>query len=232
MDSTSVRRPVPRSGWVFLVLAMLCTAPAVVWLVNGVWASLIGPPLVLGTLAVGIPLFARESEDFRGACLAVGWCLVVLSVLGSVFGLFVLTPPGIVLLAAASRSRPEPRHLPLAIGALVSAATLGFAGWAIVETWIAPHFQEPDALVATVQDRSLLLDGGFPELLTYDGSRLGHGATHVDLSSPGDGPGGRLVVVFDPRTPDADLTVLRQLLADLPGVSNVTLCAPPAGNCR
>nr|BEK71089.1 hypothetical protein KPHV_83160 [Kitasatospora purpeofusca] len=41
----------------------------------------------------------------------------------------------------------------------------------------------------------------------------------------------RLVVVFDPRTPDAELAVLRRLITDLPGVTDLHLCDPPTGNC-
>ncbi|MEV7941925.1 hypothetical protein AB0O82_38145 [Kitasatospora sp. NPDC088264] len=228
METLSVHRSVPRAGRVLAVAAALCAAPAVVWVIL-VGGSLIDGPLVLGSLAAAAPLFARDAVNFRTACLVFGWGLLAVSALGTPFGLFVLAPAGVVLLTAASRARPEPRRLPLLLGALVATATLGFAGWAAGTIWIAPYFQEPDAFVATVQkDSPLLGTGPRPELL-YDGSGLGHGATHVSVL---EADAVRLVVVFDPRTPDAGLAVLRRLLADLPGVADVRLCDPPAGNCR
>ncbi|MFB7618069.1 hypothetical protein [Kitasatospora sp. NPDC056181] len=228
METSSVRRSVPRAGRVLAVAAALCAAPAVAWVVL-VGGSLIDGPLVLGSLAATAPLFARDAAGFRRVCLATGWGLLAVSVLGFLFALFVLAPAGVVLLAAASRSRPEPRRLPLLIGALTASVTLGFAGWAAGAVWIAPYFQEPDAFVAAVRpDSPLLRSGHHPELL-YDGSGLGHGATLVSLV---DGDTARLVVVFDPRTTGADLAVLRRMLAGLPGVTDVRLCDPPAGNCR
>ncbi|MDY0816236.1 hypothetical protein [Kitasatospora purpeofusca] len=183
-------------------------------------------PLILGSLAAAVPLLARDCTDFRPACLVFGCGLLALPVFSILFGPFTLTlvPAGIVLLIAASYTRPEPGRLPLLIGTLVSAATLGYAGWTIGIPWIAPYFQEPDAFVATVQ-----MDTPLPGI-GYDGSGLGHGATRVfTLASATER---RVVVVFDPRAPDADLAVLRRLITDLPGVTDVRLCDPPAGNCR
>ncbi|GAA1406769.1 hypothetical protein GCM10009639_54950 [Kitasatospora putterlickiae] len=221
-------RSVPRAGRVLAVAATLCGAPAVLWVVL-VGGSLIDGPLVLGSLGAAAPLLARDATAFRTACLVFGWGLLAVSVLGALIGLFVLAPAGVVLLTAASRARPEPRCLPLLLGTLVATATLGFAGWRFGTTSIAPYFQEPDAFVATVQkDSPLLRTGPHPELL-WDGSGLGHGATLVSMRET---DSVRLVVVFDTRTSDADLAVLRRLLADLPGVATVRLCDPPAGNCR
>ncbi|MFD7416553.1 hypothetical protein ACFVZ3_31250 [Kitasatospora purpeofusca] len=193
--------------------------------------SLIGMPLILGSLAAAVPLLARDCTDFRPACLVFGCGLLALPFLSVLFGIFtlVLAPAGIVLLTAASCTRPEPGRLPLLIGTLVSATTLGFAGWTIGIPWIAPYFQEPDAFVATVRaDSPLRGTGPHPELL-HDGSGLGHGATRVFRR---ESDTVRLLVVFDPRTPDADLAVLRRLITDLPGVTDVRLCDPPTGNCR
>ncbi|WP_327075587.1 hypothetical protein OG196_43475 (plasmid) [Kitasatospora purpeofusca] len=193
--------------------------------------SLIGIPLILGSLAAAIPLLTRDSTDFRPVCLVFGCGMLALPFFGLLFGPFTLAlvPAGIVLLTAASCTHPEPGRLPLLIGTLVSATTLGFAGWTIGIPWIAPYFQEPDAFVATVQrDSPLRGFGPHPELLD-DGSGLGHGATRVFRR---ESDTIRLVVVFDPRTPDTELAVLRHLITDLPGVTDVRLCDPPAGNCR
>ncbi|WP_435652062.1 hypothetical protein [Kitasatospora purpeofusca] len=186
-------------------------------------------PLILGSLAAAVPLLARDCTDFRPACLVFGCGLLGFSLLGLPFGMLMLAPAGIVLLTAASCTRPEPGRLPLLVGTLVSATTLGFTGWTIGIPWIAAYFQEPDAFVATVRtDSPLRGTGPHPELL-YNGSGLGHGATRVFMLES-DTVG--LFVVFDPRTPDADLAVLRRLITDLPGVTDVRLCDPPAGNCR
>ncbi|MFD4907308.1 hypothetical protein [Kitasatospora purpeofusca] len=208
--------------------AALCAAPAMIWGVH-YFETFIGIPLILGSLAAAVPLLARDCTDFRPACLVFGCGLLALSIPLFLYRMFMLAPAGIVLLAAASCTRPEPGRLPLLIGTLVSAINLAFAGWAIGIHWIAPYFQEPDAFVATVQTDSPLRGiGPHPELL-HDGSGLGHGATRV-FTRESDTVG--LFVVFDPRTPVADLAVLRRLITDLPGVTDVRLCDPPAGNCR
>ncbi|MEV6971996.1 hypothetical protein [Kitasatospora sp. NPDC093806] len=228
METLSVSRPVPRAGRVLAVAAALCAAPALVLGVLFV-ESLIGIPLILGSLAAAAPLLSQDCTDFRPACLVFGWGLLAVSVLGAPLGLIVLTPASVVLLTAASRARPEPRRLPLLLGALVATATLGSVAWAVGVTWIAPYFREPDAFVATLRKDSPLLGAGpHPELL-LDGSGFGHGATRVSMP---EADRVRLVVAFDPRTPDADLAVLRRLITDLPGVTDVRLCDPPAGNCR
>ncbi|MEV7188240.1 hypothetical protein [Kitasatospora sp. NPDC093102] len=232
METASARRRVPRTARVLAVLAMLCTAPALAWAAGGD-KSFIGDPLVFGSLVTTAPLFTRDADTFRTACRLTGWGVLAFSALGFLSGLFLLTPAGIVFLAAGSRSRPEPRRLPLLVGGLVTAATLGFAGWMIGEIWIAPYFQEPDAFLATIQEGSPLLSvGQRPAGILSDGSGLGHGATDVGLKESDGIPGARLVVVFDPHTPAADLAVLRQRIADLPGVRDVRLCNPPARNCR
>ncbi len=219
--------PIPRAGRILAVAAALCAAPAVIWGVQS-FETVFGMPMILGSLAAAVPLLARDSADFRPACLVFGCGLLALSVLSLPLRMFTLAPAGIVLLTAASCTRPEPGRLPLLIGTLVSATTLGFAGWTIGIPWIAPYFQEPDAFVAVRTDSPLRGTGPHPELL-HDGSGLGHGATRV-FSLESDTV--RLLVVFDPRTPDADLAVLRRLITDLPGVTDVRLCDPPAGNCR
>ncbi|MFE6750792.1 hypothetical protein ACFVGM_33410 [Kitasatospora purpeofusca] len=118
--------------------AALCAAPAMFWGVQA-FDSLIGMPLILGSLSAAVPLLARDSTDFRPACLVFGCGLLALPLLGVLFGMvtLMLVPAGIVLLAAASCTRPEPGRLPLLIGTLVSAVTLGFAGWTIGIPWIA-----------------------------------------------------------------------------------------------
>nr|BEK71090.1 hypothetical protein KPHV_83170 [Kitasatospora purpeofusca] len=137
METLSVGRPVPRAGWVLAVAAALCAAPVLV--LGVLWVkTLVGLPLILLSLAAAAPLLSQDCTDFRPACLVFGWGLLAVSVLGAVLGLFVLAPSGIVLLTAASRARPEPRRLPLLIGALVATATLGFIGWAVGTVWIAP----------------------------------------------------------------------------------------------
>ncbi|MGW3229996.1 hypothetical protein [Kitasatospora sp. NPDC001095] len=61
---------------------------------------------------------------------------------------------------------------------------------------------------------------------------FGHGAASVSLGEVGAVPGGTLTVVFDIRTPAAELDLLRQRTADLPGVGDVGLCSPSNDNCR
>lgn len=230
--ASATRRRVPRAARVLAVLAVVCAAPALAWVVV-VGGSFIDGPLVLGSLATAVPLFTRDAATFRTACLATGWAVLVLSALGFLFGLFALTPAGIVLLTAGSRSHPGPRRLPLLVGGLVSATALGLAGWVIGQSWVAPYFREPDAYLATVREGSPLLGlGPRPAEIRGDGSGLGHGATDVSLAETGGVPGGRLIVVFDPRTPAADLAVLRQRIVGLPGVGDVRLCDPPTHNCR
>ncbi|WP_149030628.1 hypothetical protein [Kitasatospora sp. MBT66] len=98
-------------------------------------------PMILGSLSAAVPLLARDSTDFRPACLVFGCGLLAFSVLVLPYRMFTLAPAGIVLLTAASCTRPEPGRLPLLIGTLVSATTLGFAGWDIGTTWTAPWSQ-------------------------------------------------------------------------------------------
>ncbi|PJN29401.1 hypothetical protein CG736_02320 [Kitasatospora sp. CB02891] len=214
-----------------MVLATLCAAPGVLWVVL-VGGSGIDFGLVLGALAAAAPLLARDVATFRTACLTMSCAVLGIAVLGFLFGLFVLLPAGLVLLTAASRARPEPRPGPLALGVLVSTVTLGLAGWLIGEAWVAPLFRGPDAYLATVQEGSPLLPTGHTHAISYDAQDLGHGATHVFLLETGGVPGAGLTVVFDPRTSAADRAELRRTIAELPGVTNVRLCRPAASNCR
>ncbi|MGW3181683.1 hypothetical protein ACWDD9_20650 [Kitasatospora sp. NPDC001119] len=231
VDTSGVCRPVPRAARVLVVLAMLCTAPALVWAAASGGTFLDGP-LMLGSLVTPVPLLARSADNFRAACRVTGWGVLALSAVGFLFGLFVLAPVGIVLLAAASRSCPGSRRLPLLVGTLVPVVTLGLAGWVFGPLLIGPYFREPDAFLATVREGSSLLGPSLPAELLVDGSGLGHGATSVSVGQTGGVPGGTLTVVFAPRTPAADLAVLRQRIAGLPGVGDVRLCNPPAHNCR
>ncbi|MER7585647.1 hypothetical protein [Kitasatospora sp. NPDC097691] len=227
-----MRRPVPRAARVLVVLAIPCAAPAMGWLVFS-HGTVIDGPLMLGPLMTAAPQFARAADDFRTACLVNGWGLLGIGGIGFIFGLFVLMPAGIVLLAAASPTRPRPRRFPVLVGGVVSAVTLGLAGWVLGPVWIGPYFQEPDAFLATVHEDSPLLGVGLrPTTLRVNATDLGHGATLVSLGETGGVPGGRLTVVFAPGAPTADLAVLRQRIAGLPGVSDARLCSPPAHNCR
>lgn len=230
MEISDVRRRVPRAARVLAVLAVLCVAPAVVWVASGS-GTFIAAPLLLGSLATVVPLVTRDVDSFRMACRATGWGLIVVSAVGFLFGCFVLMPAGIVLVAAGSQSRPGSHRLPLLVGGLVSAATVGFAAWVLGPILIAPHFREPDAFLATVQEGSPLL-GHLPPELVLNGSGLGHGARIVSMGEIAGVPGATLTVVFAPRTPASDLAVLRERIAGLPGVSDVRLCSPTAGNCR
>ncbi|WP_380283971.1 hypothetical protein [Kitasatospora purpeofusca] len=230
-----MRDSVPRSARVLAVLAVLCAAPAVFW-VAAVGGSVIDGGLVVGALVAAAPLLARKAADFRVYCLVAGWVLLAFSVLGFLSGLFVLAPAGVILLAAGSRARPGSHRLAVLAGGTVSVVTLGLAGWAIGQTWISPHFQDPDAYVATVREDSPLLSATY-SLSTVlrgaaDSPALGDSVTDISLSRNGGTPGARLIVVFDPRTPATTLADLRQKIAGLPGVEDVGLCDPPTGNCR
>ncbi|MEV6973733.1 hypothetical protein [Kitasatospora sp. NPDC093806] len=140
MDTSDVHQPIPRAGRILVVAAVLCIAPGAGWVaLSG--GSPIDGPLVIGSLVTTAPLFYREAAAFTTACLATGWGLLTVSLLGALGGLFVLAPAGIVLLSAASRSRPRPHLLPLLLGILVAASTIGLIGWVVAEPWIAPFFQ-------------------------------------------------------------------------------------------
>ncbi|MER7708642.1 hypothetical protein ABTX81_37905 [Kitasatospora sp. NPDC097605] len=226
---------VPRGARVLAVLAVLCAAPAVFWVVD-VGGSVIDGGLVVGALVAAAPLLARKAADFQVYCLVAGWALLAFSTLGFFTGLFVLAPAGVVLLAAGRRARPGSHRLAALAGGTVSAVTLGLAGWAIGQIWISPYFQDPDAYLATVREDSPLLSATYsvPTALQGAGDNpvLGHSVSDLSPSGNGGMPAARLVVVFDPRAPAAALADLRQKIADLPGIEDVRLCDPPTGNCR
>ncbi|MCG6495227.1 hypothetical protein [Kitasatospora sp. A2-31] len=111
------------------MLATLCAAPTLAWVAVG-GGTFIDGPLVLGSLATPAPLFARDADNFRTACRIVGCGVLAGSAVGLLFGMFMLVPAGVVLLAAASRSRPGSPRLPMPAGAVVLLVTLVLAGWA------------------------------------------------------------------------------------------------------
>ncbi|MFF0295167.1 hypothetical protein ACFYST_18145 [Kitasatospora sp. NPDC004614] len=111
------------------MLAVLCAAPVVLWVVL-IDAWTMGGPLVLGAVTTAVPLFAREAANFWTGCVIIGWILFAVSVLGCIFGLFLLMPASIVLLAAATQADPQAPRLPMYVGIVITAATLGFVCWA------------------------------------------------------------------------------------------------------
>ncbi|MFI9787468.1 hypothetical protein ACIHEI_28775 [Kitasatospora sp. NPDC051984] len=225
VDTVEQSDRVPRSGRILAALAVLCAAPAVFWIVVYVPGAPFDGMVGLGAAATTAPLFTRDAAAFRTSCLITGWALFAVSVLGFLFALFVLMPASFVLLIAASQARPRPPRLPMTYGIVVSAATLGFAGWALG----TPFFLEPDVLLATVQEGSPLLKRGHSTPVPSD---FGHGAVSVYLTETGGAPGGTLHVRFAPRTPAADLAELRRAVAGLPGVSNLRICNQQDPTCH
>ncbi|MFF0390567.1 hypothetical protein ACFYS8_18030 [Kitasatospora sp. NPDC004615] len=129
VDTTERPDPVPRAARFTAVLAVLCAAPVVLWVVL-IDAWTMGGPLVLGAVTTAVPLFAREAANFWTGCVIIGWILFAVSVLGCIFGLFLLMPASIVLLAAATQADPQAPRLPMYVGIVITAATLGFVCWA------------------------------------------------------------------------------------------------------
>ncbi|MFB7950246.1 hypothetical protein ACFC6L_35680 [Kitasatospora phosalacinea] len=123
--------------------AVPCAAVWLLWPVAEDGEVLLSVLLAVPSLLVLLPWRARTGEGFADCCWAVGWLLAGSSVVGAPFGLFLLLPAGVLLLAAGFRARPGSGRLPVVLGWTAAAFFLLSGLWLLYACLVDPLPEGP-----------------------------------------------------------------------------------------
>ena len=215
-------------GWQRALVVAACAVAllGLIWMTGpNVTAAVLAPLVLIPTAA---PLLARRRRSFTILCIVTGVALLVIGVLGIIFGLTIFIPAALLLLIA---SLTDPRealirgHAFAATGALL--ATLAAVAWsaAIYQSNTGyPH----TILVQT--DAVFWRQPDLNQLINSSGEGIGHGATEVSYTGTA-GSGAVIHVSYRVNLSANDLNRLADHLKSLSGVSSVTVCRRNTPGC-
>lgn len=201
-----------------VVLAALAAGVAAVWAVTEATTALLLLYVPWPVVAV-LPVLMWDQRAFRRACLAVGSCLVVVGVLGTVLGLFIFIPAGLAVLAAAATGG-RLTWVGAAVSGVIALVTLGYG-----ISQVVPLYGPPTAFVVQFDGRQYQGHADLLDQLAVNPPRFGHGATDVGTGADDTGP--QWTVSFDSNLSPQGQAALRSYLSGLPAVTNVRLCDSP-----